>query len=160
MHSMRPPLQSAQSFQTNRLVGGVAGGTQMGTSTIGGPILEQQEQSAFEMASSAAARVTATGTAAAAMAAAKFKMLRSNTLAAAFGNNTNSAGVAAGAASGHQTSLGTSSNAFSGGTYESNAVNSSGNAGSSASRSIMAMMRTKDDKVVNTLTTPANRSNL
>ena len=41
------------------------------------------EQSAFEMAQSAAARVT--GSAAAAIAAAKFKMLRSNTLAAAFG---------------------------------------------------------------------------
>lgn len=41
------------------------------------------EQSALDMAQSAAARVT--GSAAAAIAAAKFKMLRSNTLAAAFG---------------------------------------------------------------------------
>lgn len=44
------------------------------------------EQSALDMAQSAAARVT--GSAAAAIAAAKFKMLRSNTLAAAFGRTS------------------------------------------------------------------------
>lgn len=47
----------------------------------------EPEQSAFDFAQSAAARVTATGSAAAAMAVARFKMLRSNTLGAAFGRN-------------------------------------------------------------------------
>lgn len=58
------------------------------------------EQSAFEqLAQSAAARVT--GSAAAALAAARFKMLRSNTLAAAFGQprpgDANEAGGGGGA---------------------------------------------------------------
>lgn len=76
------------------------------------------EQSALDMAQSAAARVT--GSAAAAIAAAKFKMLRSNTLAAAFGRSGD---------------------------------NEQHNTDSPAPTIDLMAIRTKDERIVNTLST-------
>jgi hypothetical protein len=86
MQNMRLQQQSGGAFPTvqrQQTVIGNGGAINSGEQP-------QQEQSALDFAQSAAARVTATGSAAAAMAAAKFKMLRSNTLAAAFGKNETS----------------------------------------------------------------------
>lgn len=80
------------------------------------------EQSALDMAHSAAARVT--GSAAAAIAAAKFKMLRSNTLAAAFGRPADT---------------------------EQQTNNSA--AECSVPTIDMMAIRTKDDRIINTLST-------
>lgn len=75
LHGMRPTIHVAGTGVSFG-VGGPINSTSNGSSEV------QSEQSAFDLAQSAAARVT--GSAAAAIAAAKFKMLRSNTLAAAF----------------------------------------------------------------------------
>lgn len=91
---------------------------------------QQSEQTALDYAQSAAARMTATGSAAAAMAAAKFKLLRSNTLAAAFGRPSelpDGGGEAPASASGQPAEL-------------------------------MAL-RTKDERVVNQLSAGTNRQN-
>lgn len=81
------------------------------------------EQSALDMAQSAAARVT--GSAVAAIAATKFKMLRSNTLAAAFGRPANDSDQA--------------------NTENSNV----------AQHDLLAV-RTKDERIVNTLSTTSS----
>lgn len=91
------------------------------------------EQSALDMAQSAAARMT--GSAVAAIAAQKFKMLRSNTLAAAFGRPANDSEQA------------TAENSAAAGPIDLLAV------------------RTKDERIVNTLSTTSsmltrNRLNL
>lgn len=85
------------------------------------------EQSALDMAQSAAARVT--GSAAAAIAAAKFKMLRSNTLAAAFGCPTSNADQAVVADSANVAPLD------------------------------MLAVRTRDERIVNTLSTTSSTIN-
>lgn len=74
MHNMRPTTSQLPTIGPVRQPIGTTGGDAEPANI---------EQSALDMAQSAAARVT--GSAAAAIAAAKFKMLRSNTLAAAFG---------------------------------------------------------------------------
>lgn len=116
---------------------------------MAGQSTDQTEQTAFEFASSAAARVTATGSAAAAMAAAKFKMLRSNTLVVAFGGG-HAAGSDNGPVGDRSTGLSTGAGSAGG--------NDSGKAG--GNRDLMALIRARDDRVVNALSTPANRSNL
>lgn len=78
MHTMRAPQVAGTGVSFG--VGGILNAPQTTTSSVPAT---GNEQSALDMAQSAAARVT--GSAAAAIAAAKFKMLRSNTLAAAFG---------------------------------------------------------------------------
>lgn len=85
----------------------------------------------MDFAQSAAARVTATGSAAAAMAAAKFKMLRSNTLAAAFGR-----------AEAQQTGPG---------------VGETCSGGGGAPSADLLALRMKDERVVSTLSTVLNR---
>lgn len=76
MHNMRPTTSQLPTIGPLR---------QPITATSSHTEPASTEQSALDMAQSAAARVT--GSAAAAIAAARFKMLRSNTLAAAFGRS-------------------------------------------------------------------------
>lgn len=143
MQNMRSPI-SQPSVVGNSGAGGLTLFRQQTT------ICEQQtapngEQSAFEMAQSAAARVTASGSAAAAMAAAKFKMLRSNTLAAAFGRSTESGEPSTGA--GGLSSLGAK-----------NGAGQTGQTGQTYSVAAnLIALRTKDERIVNTLSSPAKR---
>lgn len=82
LHNMRPMGGPATSQLLGAKQPAMASVT---TAAVAANQGQAPEQSALDMAQSAAARVT--GSAAAAIAAAKFKMLRSNTLAAAFGRS-------------------------------------------------------------------------
>lgn len=148
MHTMRSPTQQPSLTIGNSGEGsaGVSGAALFRQQTTA---CDQQspvngEQTAFELAQSAAARVTASGSAAAAMAAAKFKMLRSNTLAAAFGRNAESAGEPSMVVGGVN-----SINSRKGATQTGQTHNVAAD---------LIALRTKDERIVNTLSSPAYRS--
>lgn len=147
MQNMRSQQQSAMGgnpmMQRQQTITGLGAGPNIDGSE------QQQEQSALDFAQSAAARVTATGSAAAAMAAAKFKMLRSNTLAVAFGKNVN------------ETCSGDQSSNLGGGALiggVSGLDNRAGQQQSMSSGANLVAVRTKNERV-STLSSPSSRLN-